>query len=106
MKSKLGAALAGCALALSIGGVLPLTISPANAVLFTPANGTTVDFGNVTVNTTAHLSFSVTWSAEAGETFGQPNNQPAITVGGGAGFPPFNLNLVPGFPAGACFTSG
>jgi hypothetical protein len=37
LKSKLSAALAaGCALCLSIGGVLPLTVSPANAISFDP----------------------------------------------------------------------
>jgi hypothetical protein len=96
MQSKSIAVLAAgwCALTLGVGGVLPLTISPAN--------GTIVDFGNVTVGTTATLSFSVTWSNEAGENFGQINNQPVITVGGLSGFPPFNLDLT----SPPCFTSG
>jgi hypothetical protein len=52
MKSKLSTALVaagGGALWLSIGGVLPLTVSPAKAISFTPANGTVLDFGDVTV---------------------------------------------------------
>jgi hypothetical protein len=110
MKSKLSAALvaAGCALALSVGGVLPLTVSPANAILFTPANGSILDFGNVTVGATKTLPFSVTWSAEAGENFGQPgclpvSCQPAI-VGSSlpAAPPPWSQVL----DVGGCFTSG
>ena len=47
MKSKLSAALvaAGCALCLSIAGVLPLTISPAKAISF----DVVADFNNTGV---------------------------------------------------------
>jgi hypothetical protein len=69
MKSKL-ALIAGCALCLSIGGVLPLTVSPANAISFNPANGTIIDFGDVTMGATETLDFSVTWSNGSGENFG------------------------------------
>ena len=73
MKSKRSAALvAGCVLCLSIGGILPLTVSPANAVSFTPANGTILDFGNVTVGNTKTLNFSVTWFNDAGENVSPP----------------------------------
>jgi hypothetical protein len=34
----------------------------AAAITFTPANGTTVDFGNVAVGTSATLSFDFSWS--------------------------------------------
>ena len=46
---------------LSVGGVLPLTVSPANATSFDPAKGTILDFGNVTVGTTETRNFGVTW---------------------------------------------
>ena len=99
MKSKLSAALAaGCALCLSIGGALPLTVSPANAISFTPANGTILDFGNVPVNTTATLSFSVTWSLDPGEVL--PGGSPSVLAG--ASPAPFSLNLT----SAPCFTSG
>jgi hypothetical protein len=69
MKSKTAiAALAAATLAMC----LPLTVSPANAVSFTPANETILDFGNVTVGTTATLNFSVTWFNDAGENVSPP----------------------------------
>ena len=102
MKSKRSAALvAGCVLCLSIGGILPLTVSPANAVSFTPANGTILDFGNVTVGNTKTLNFSVTWFNDPGENVGSP----AVTGSTiPPGFPPFTWVADP-FPP-PCFTSG
>jgi hypothetical protein len=106
MKSKLSAALAAgwCALAFSVGGVLPLTVSPANAVSFTPANETILDFGNVTVGTTETLNFSVTWSNGPGENFGPPPAAGSPAVLGSSingGIPPFTQVLL-----STCFTSG
>jgi hypothetical protein len=105
MKSKLSAALAaGCALCLSIGGVPPLTVSPANAVSFTPANGFILDFGNVTVGTSKTLPFSVTWSNDQGENFGPfpaAGSPAALGSSINGGLPPFTQVLL-----STCFTSG
>src|SRR5262245_62162660 len=101
MRSKLSATpVAVCALCLGIGGVLPLTVSPANAVSFTP-NETILDFGNVTVGNAETLPFSVTWSNDLGENFGPP---PAAGSPGVIGF-----NTFGGFSQvleSTCFTSG
>jgi hypothetical protein len=97
MKLKLSAALAaGCALCLSIGGVLPLTISPANAISFGPVNGTTFSFGNVTVNTTETLNVGVTWSNDPGE------NASLVRILGSFDTPPFSGSLT----SAPCVTSG
>src|SRR5262245_8250631 len=71
MKSKLSVALAsaGCALCLSIGGVLLLTVSPAKAISFNPPSSTTVAFGNVQLGTTATLPFSYTWSHDGADGY-------------------------------------
>jgi len=105
MRSKLSATLvAVCALCLGIGGVLPLTVSPANAVSFTPANGTILDFGNVTVGNSETLNFSVTWSNGPGENFGFFGSQGVAVVTSGGQYP-YHVELLGG-SAGACLTSG